>query len=132
MKYFCLNCDKSFERRPSRKPKYCSNKCQLNHQFITRYNLWLQGLDNPAVKQYVGFIRRALFKRDGFKCSSCKRKTWLNKPITLEVEHKDGNWMNNHSSNLCLLCPNCHSQTDTYKAKNKGNGRKYRHMATIV
>jgi predicted HNH restriction endonuclease len=39
------------------------------------------------------------------------------------LEHIDGNAYNNSESNLSLLCPNCHSQTPTYKAKNKGNGR---------
>ena len=42
---------------------------------------------------------------------------------SLELEHIDGNAYNNSESNLSLLCPNCHSQTPTYKAKNKGNGR---------
>jgi predicted HNH restriction endonuclease len=44
----------------------------------------------------------------------------------LELEHKDGNGENNDLKNICLLCPNCHSQTATYKNKNKGNGRHYR------
>jgi 5-methylcytosine-specific restriction endonuclease McrA len=44
----------------------------------------------------------------------------------LELEHKDGNSDNNIEDNLELLCPNCHSQSPTYKAKNVGNGRHYR------
>jgi 5-methylcytosine-specific restriction endonuclease McrA len=46
----------------------------------------------------------------------------------LQLEHKDGNSENNKPENLCLLCPNCHSQTPTYGAKNKGNGRHYRRI----
>ena len=46
----------------------------------------------------------------------------------MELEHKDGNSSNNSLDNVCLLCPNCHSQTDTYKNKNKGNGRHYRRL----
>ena len=45
------------------------------------------------------------------------------KKIVFELEHKDGNSENNQPENLCLICPNCHSQTDTYKNRNKGNGR---------
>jgi predicted HNH restriction endonuclease len=44
------------------------------------------------------------------------------------MEHIDGNSSNNKVTNLCLLCPNCHSQTPTYKNKNKGNGRHYRRI----
>ena len=48
------------------------------------------------------------------------------KKIVLEVDHIDGLHYNNTVDNLRLICPNCHSQTDTYKNKNNGNGRKYR------
>jgi len=41
----------------------------------------------------------------------------------------DLNSENNNPSNLELLCPNCHSQTATYKSKNEGNGRKARMVA---
>lgn len=53
------------------------------------------------------------------QCNNCKRKTWLNKSIPIELHHKDGNHMNNNLSNLELLCPNCHALTDNYRAKNK-------------
>ena len=45
--------------------------------------------------------------------------------IPLEIEHIDGNYLNNSENNLILLCPNCHSLTSTYKGANK-NGRKSR------
>jgi len=44
-------------------------------------------------------------------------------PLTVHLEHIDGNSSNNDLSNLTLLCPNCHSCTLTYKGRNKGNGR---------
>jgi hypothetical protein len=46
--------------------------------------------------------------------------------VKVELEHKDGNSENNSLDNCILLCPNCHSLTDTYKGKNKGNGRHKR------
>jgi hypothetical protein len=45
-----------------------------------------------------------------------------------ELEHKDGNSENNDPENLEWICPNCHSQTDTYKGKNFGNGRHKRKL----
>ena len=38
---------------------------------------------------------------------------WLSKPITLEINHIDGDWLNNDPRNLEFLCPNCHSQEPT-------------------
>jgi Zn finger protein HypA/HybF involved in hydrogenase expression len=51
------------------------------------------------------------------ECINCKIKTWMNKKITLEVDHIDGNYLNNLQENLRLLCPNCHSQTSNYRNK---------------
>jgi len=54
-------------------------------------------------------------------CSVCNISTWLDLPINLELDHKDGNRMNHKIENLRLLCPNCHSQTENFRAKNKKN-----------
>ena len=59
------------------------------------------------------------------KCSNCgwnEINIYTNN-IPLEVEHIDGNSKNNKEENLTLLCPNCHSLTETYKGANRGNGR---------
>jgi hypothetical protein len=53
------------------------------------------------------------------KCNNCELTDWLGNPIPLELEHIDGNSSNNKLENLELLCPNCHSLTDTYRGKNK-------------
>lgn len=72
------------------------------------------------------WIRFFLIKTYGNKCSRCKLEKWNDLPIPLELEHIDGNYTNNNLGNVCLLCPNCHAQTSTYKAKNKGKGRTLR------
>lgn len=53
------------------------------------------------------------------RCSNCNLSDWFSQPIPLELEHKDGNHENNSLENLCLLCPNCHALTSTYRGKNK-------------
>ena len=58
------------------------------------------------------------------KCNRCGIDSWLDQPISLELEHKDGNNRNNARENLECLCPNCHSLTDTWRGRNKPGIRK--------
>ncbi len=60
-----------------------------------------------------------------YKCESCGFNTWLGEPIPLELDHIDGDKFNNIFENLRLLCPNCHSQTPSYRGKNKNKQSKY-------
>lgn len=53
------------------------------------------------------------------KCNNCGLFEWMNQKIPLELDHIDGNRENHLLNNLRLLCPNCHAQTPTYKARNK-------------
>jgi len=67
-------------------------------------------------------LRRAL-KESGVeeKCSLCGLSaSWNNKPLILEVDHIDGNYLNNLFTNLRFVCPNCHTQTPNYKSRNGG------------
>jgi len=73
-----------------------------------------------------GNHKEALIKERGRKCESCKLTTWLKKPITLELEHTDGDSQNNVKENLLLLCPNCHSQTPTWRRR-KVSGKDAKH-----
>ena len=51
-------------------------------------------------------------------CAICGIKnTWNHKPLSLQLDHIDGDKKNNQLSNLRLLCPNCHSQTDNFAGR---------------
>lgn len=54
------------------------------------------------------------------KCECCGISSWMGNPIVIQLHHKDGDNTNNEVDNIAELCPNCHSQTDSY-AKQKGN-----------
>ena len=75
-------------------------------------------------------IRKYLFETRGMMCEECgwgKVNTFTGK-VPVEIDHIDGNPLNNKESNLKILCPNCHSLTSTYKGANKGSGRAYRRL----
>lgn len=62
-----------------------------------------------------------------YKCSLCNNEgSWLSKPLILELHHINGDHHDNHISNLTFLCPNCHSQTNNFRARNKKCSGKYR------
>lgn len=116
----CQHCNKEYQ---SANPKFCSHKCATDNvakksmeQYVTT---WTAAPQSSLPKKYI-------IATKGYKCEVCGISDWQGKPISLQLDHIDGNADNNHEDNLRLLCPNCHSQTDTFGAKNKGNGRLYR------
>ena len=52
-------------------------------------------------------------------CALCGApQVWNNQPLSLELDHISGDRADNRRANLRLICPNCHSQTPTFKSKN--------------
>lgn len=66
-------------------------------------------------------LKNRLIKEKIFdcKCYNCQRETWLGEQIPLELHHINGDNKDNSLSNITLLCPNCHAQTNNYRGKNK-------------
>src|SRR5210317_461239 len=55
------------------------------------------------------------------KCEMCGIEDWQGERLAFELDHIDGNSRNHLLENLRVVCPNCHSQTETYRAKNISN-----------
>ena len=71
---------------------------------------------------------KARLLREGLKedrCEVCGMSEWQGKPISMQLHHINGDGLDNRLENLAFLCPNCHSQTDTYGGRN-GHRRKRR------
>ncbi len=52
------------------------------------------------------------------RCEICGITHWMGDPVSMQLHHKNGDGSDNRLPNLELLCGTCHSQTDTYGAKN--------------
>ena len=85
----------------------------------------IRKIENYLIKDSGGFssasIKKYLFKNNILKneCSECKLQSiWNNKPIMLQLDHINGDHYDNRIENLRILCPNCHSQSDTFTGRN--------------
>lgn len=66
-------------------------------------------------------LRRALIELGtAYECVACGTgREWMGRPLTLHVDHINGEFLDCRRENLRFLCPNCHSQTDTYAGRNR-------------
>lgn len=71
----------------------------------------------------TGTISTFLKQEREWKCECCGLTEWQGNPLPLELHHIDGDRTNNVRENLQILCPNCHSQTENWRAR-KLKGQK--------
>lgn len=76
-------------------------------------------VENSLYKN-IQCLKQRLIKEDllKYECSCCGITDWRGEPISLQLHHKNGVNTDHRLNNLCLLCPNCHSQTTTFAGKN--------------
>ena len=105
----CINCGSIIEHIHSDTRKYCSNQCQRDHTLD----------ETIASGNYTASNAKSWHRKHrDYQCSECGISEWNHKPLTLQIDHIDGNHKNNVIENLRWLCPNCHTQTDTWGVKN--------------
>lgn len=113
----CFSCKKYIGRQEK---NYCNRECYFKDIFMLKFLSWYYGEKFKEVKT----IKEFLITIYGYKCSKCGINKHNGKHIVLQLEHINGNALDNTKENVCLLCPNCHSQTPTYSGRNKGNGKR--------
>jgi len=107
----------------------------LTYEFlgVTRVWRWTkermqEAYENGMILQVkpgsVPQFKRFLDEQEG-KCIICGNPpVWMDKKLVFVIDHIDGDCSNNKRKNLRFICPNCDSQTDTFKSKTKNSKRR--------
>jgi len=115
--FFCLYCGKVGELKHGHTNKFCNLKCFNDYRWENvSIPKILEGKASPDT------CKKYLLKKYGNNCMECGQKgIWNDKLLYMHMDHIDGNSDNNLPENLRLICPNCHTQTDTFCSKGVGN-----------
>ena len=126
MSYKCKKCGKKLSRES--KSGYCQN-CRIENDQEEKIKIWKEtGATGCNVATTLrNCIRNYIYTKQLNKCAICNiSNNWNNKSLNFVLDHIDGDASNNWEYNLRLICPNCDSQLDTFKSKNKNSARKHR------
>jgi len=113
----CLNCETETVNLT-----YCSKECF--HDF--QWKLDKSEIESTGKCESKHLAKKYLSDVYGYKCKICGISEWCNQKLVLVLDHMNGNSEDCDLKNLRLICPNCDSQTSTFKGRNLGNGRHIR------
>ncbi len=125
-KYVSVNVNASIVKCGTCKTARASGRGGNSYKVPSRVQLSTGGLCDWVSLKTDRSRKKWILLKYGYFCWICKNSSWMEKSIPLELDHIDGNVDNTNEVNFRILCPNCHAQTSTYKAKNKGHGAKCR------
>lgn len=123
IKKYCLNCGKELLNKRN---VFCSNSCSSIYKHKKQYNYFISNPEkfnkgNYTPKNFKDFF---LLEQNN-RCAICENENvWNDNPLVFVLDHIDGDASNNNRENLRLICPNCDSQTETFKSKNKNSKRR--------
>ena len=119
---YCKNCGKEINKNKI----YCSSKCACEFKHKSYYQNYLTHPEQYSRGNYTPcrFYKEFLEEQSN-KCAICGcSPIHNNKILRFVIDHIDGNAANNRRDNIRLICPNCDSQTETFKSKNKNSARR--------
>lgn len=98
---------------------HLKNKTHSHNKKIPLEDILVENSNYQSNKLRKRLIKEGVFTAACFKCGI---NNWQDLPLTLHLDHINGDQFDNRLENLQLLCPNCHSQTPTYCGKNINKG----------
>lgn len=106
--------------------RFCSSQCQHKQKHLESYKDFIENNDKYCRGNYTPkHFKEDFLEEQGNVCAICGCGQIHNeKPLIFILDHIDGNASNNKRENLRMICPNCDSQLDTYKSKNKNSSRR--------
>ena len=122
----CLDCGKPLKK--GHKTPYCLEHYR-QHQREEKISNWLStGQTGMSVDTTIrGAIRDYILQEQNCKCAICGiPNQWNEKLLNFVLDHIDGDASNSCRENLRLVCPNCDSQLETFKSRNKNSARNAR------
>lgn len=122
----CEQCGEEFKTK-NLTARFCSNKCSTEYAKEAKYKDFLENNEKYCRGNYIPrrFLRERFLSEQGGVCAICGKKPFHNgKPLVFVLDHIDGHASNNRRENLRLICPDCDSQLDTFKSKNKNSQRR--------
>jgi Zn finger protein HypA/HybF involved in hydrogenase expression len=117
---------------------HCTGKNSTEH--LVKFRAWSKGMffdkdknqvDDPrdilieGSPHSTGHVKKVIlaFRLKEYQCECCGLSDWLGKPIVLELDHINGINNDHRIENVRFLCPNCHSQTENFRGRNKNTGQ---------
>ncbi|MEA2719497.1 MAG: hypothetical protein QOJ39_1361 [Candidatus Eremiobacteraeota bacterium] len=93
---------------------------------VQRGDITVRPMKQPLERMLCPTVARCTVKRRLIMagilknvCDECGISEWRGKPLSIQIDHRNGIRNDNRLDNLRILCPNCHSQTETFGARNK-------------
>ncbi len=113
LKYENISIDHIKLGQNSNKGRKWPNRGLSLEECMQKVFIYKENNSKNTVKRYI-----KKYNLIPLKCAECKiEDLWNGKPLTLQLDHIDGNCNNDILNNLRWLCPNCHSQTSTYTGR---------------
>lgn len=122
-KSYCKNCGAELNGKKVRN-KFCSTECHIQYKNKVYIKKWIGGeVSGGHPSKMSAYVRNYLIDKASGKCERCgwnEVNPYIGRSL-LEIHHLDGDRSNNTLENLVVLCPNCHSLTENYRAMNIKN-----------
>ena len=112
----------------------CTWMKKFNLDWEKYKNVGRKGRDSTKDRRYTAeqafqknmpfrYASKYLKEEREWKCECCGLSEWQGQKLPLEIHHINGDRWDQRRENLQILCPNCHSLTENWRARSKGKSK---------